>query len=145
MSAAAAIVSSVDFWKFIVPLLGAAIAWLTNEWRKRIADQYQRKEANYKELVRSLSGFYTGAANAASMKAEFLSQLNISWLYCPDEVIKKGYAFLATVHTDKIHMDEEKELAWGAFVLAIRVDILSRKLVRKTALTARDFRHFSSK
>lgn len=90
MSGVAAVVSSVDFWKFVIPLLGAVIAWFTNEWRKRIADQYQRKEASYRELVRSLPGFYGGAAHSASMKAEFLSQLNISWLYCPDEVLKNG-------------------------------------------------------
>ncbi len=94
MSAIAQILSSVDFWKFALPLLGAVIAWFINEWRKRLADQYQRKEANYRELVRSLRGFYVGAEGGAqNMKAEFLNQLNISWLYCPDEVIQKGYAY----------------------------------------------------
>lgn len=133
--------SSVDFWKFALPLLGAVIAWFTNEWRKRIADQYQRKEANYKELLRSLRGFYVGASNADELKGEFLNQLNIAWLYCPDDVIKKGYAFLDTVHTQKVSPDAEKESALGAFVAAIRCDLLSRKLVRNTKLSPADFRH----
>ena len=145
MTAVVEILSSVDFWKFAIPLLGAVIAWFTNEWRKRVADQYQRKEANYKELVQSLRGFYVGAASADSMKAEFLNQLNISWLYCPDEVIRKGYAFLDTVHAKKVHTDEEKENAMGAFVAAIRADLLSRSLVRSTALTAQDFKHLHAK
>lgn len=80
---------SVDFWKFAIPLLGAIVAWFTNEWRKRITDQYLRKEANYKELLKSLRGFYIGAANAQELKAEFLNQLNVAWLYCPDDVIQK--------------------------------------------------------
>src|SRR4029077_1955972 len=109
---------------------------VVNEWRKRVADEYQRKEANYKELLRSLRGFYIGAPNAESMKAEFLNQLNASWLYCPDEVIKKGYAFLDTVHAKQVNSDEEKETAMGAFVAALRADLLSRKLVRRTAMTA---------
>jgi hypothetical protein len=88
MIAVGGILTSVEFWKFAIPLLGAVIAWFTNEWRKRIVDQYQRKEANYKDLVRSLRGFYVGSENAEGRKPEFLSQLNISWLYCPDEVIK---------------------------------------------------------
>ena len=113
-----------------------------NEWRKRIADQYQRKEANYKELIRSLRGFYAGAANAEELKLEFLSQLNISWLYCPAAVIRKGCVFLDTVHTKQVHTDAEKELALGAFVAAIREDLLSRKLVRKSGLLAQDFKHF---
>ena len=78
------ILSSVEFWKFALPLLGAVVAWFANEWRKRIADQYQRKEANYKELLRSLRGFYVGASNANELKTEFLNQLNVAWLYCPD-------------------------------------------------------------
>jgi hypothetical protein len=144
MTTVVQILSAVDFWKFAIPLLGAVIAWFTNEYRKRVADQYQRKEANYKELVRSLRGFYDGAANASSMKAEFLNQLNISWLYCPDEVIRKGYAYVDTVHAKKVHTDEEKENAMGAFVAVIRTDLLSRQLVRNTALTAGDFRHLNA-
>ena len=139
------ILSSVDFWKFAVPLLGAIIAWFTNEWRKRIADQYQRKEANYKELFKSLRGFYVGAANAEALKADFLNQLNAAWLYCPDEVIKKGYAFLDTVHAKAAHTDDEKEAAMGAFVMTIRKDLLSRKLVRTTSLKASDFKHLNAR
>lgn len=145
MCAVKEVLSSVEFWKFAIPLLGAVIAWFTNEWRKRVADQYQRKEANYKELLRSLRGFYVSEAEAENMKAEFLNQLNASWLYCPDEVIKKGYDFLDTVHARKTHTDEEKENAMGAFVAAIRTDILSRKLVHSTALRASDFRHLNAK
>jgi len=139
------ILTSVEFWKFAVPLLGAVIAWFANEWRKRIADEYQRKEANYKDLVKSLRGFYVGAANADTLKAEFLNQLSTAWLYCPDKVIMKGYAFLDTVHAKEERTDIEKETAMGAFVAAIRNDLRSRRLVRGTALSASDFRHLIAK
>ena len=138
------VISSADFWKFAAPLLGAVFAWFINEWRKRLADQYQRKEANYKELLKSFRGFYVGAQNSETLKAEFLNQLNTAWLYCPDEVIKKGYAFLSTVHVKALHTDEQKEAAMGEFVLEIRKDLLSRKLVHSTALTASDFRHLNA-
>ena len=135
------ILSSVDFWKFALPLFGAVIAWFLNEWRKRLWEQYQRKEASYKELVRCIRGFYIGTENADHMRGEFLDQLNQCWLYCPDEVIKKGYAFLETVHTNQIHLDNVKEKAMGEFIAAIRRDLLSRSLVRHTNLTSGDFRH----
>ncbi len=131
--------SSVDFWKFALPLFGAVIAWFANEWRKRISEQYQRKEANYKELLRSLRGFYIGVSDADDLKREFIDQLNVAWLYCPDDVIKKGYVFLHTVHAQKVSPGAEKEAALGEFVAAIRCDLLSRKLVRKTKLSATDF------
>ncbi len=63
------VISSADFWKFAAPLLGAVFAWFINEWRKRLADQYQRKEANYKELLKSLRGFYVGAHHRGASKA----------------------------------------------------------------------------
>jgi len=141
MEATVAVLASAEFWKLALPLSGAVIAWYVNEWRKRLADQYERKEANYKDLIRALRGFYVGASNAAELKLEFLNQLNISWLYCPAEVIQRGYAFLDTVHTQQLHSDEQKELALGAFVAAIREDMLSRKLVRKSKLSAKDFKH----
>ncbi len=135
------IISSVDFWKFALPLLGAVFAWFANEARKRSWEQYQRKEASYKELVRCLQGFYVGAPDAAKLKAEFINQLNQCWLYCPDDVIKKGYAFLDTVHTQSKHSDAEKERGMGDFVAAIRRDLLSRTLTKTTDLTGSDFRH----
>ena len=106
------IISSVDFWKFVVPLMGAVVAWFLNEWRKRIWEQYQRKEDQYKILIRCLQGFYVGTANQ-QMKAKFLQQLNICWLYCPDEVIKKAYAFLDTVHAGKNQTDEISNFRLG--------------------------------
>ena len=132
---------SVDFWKFSAPLFGAVAAWFVNEWRKRIWEQYQRKEEAYKELLRCLDGFYVGVSNAQELKSDFLSHLNRCWLYCPDDVITKGYAFLDTVHASNPSSDEVKEKAMGDFVAAIRSDLLSRKLVRKTNLSGKDFRH----
>jgi hypothetical protein len=75
------------------------------------------------------------------LKAKFLSELNNCWLYCPDEVIKKAYAFLAKVHTDARYPDEVKENAFGELMVAIRKDLLCRKPVSSTQLSAKDFNH----
>jgi len=138
------IITSVEFWKFAAPLFGAIVAWFVNEWRKRIWEQYQRKEESYKELLRCLKGFYIGANNANELKAEFLTQLNRCWLYCPDDVILKGYAFLNTVHAKNVLSDEVKEKAMGDFVSSIRSDLLSRKLVKSTNLSGKDFKHLNA-
>ncbi|MEP1740260.1 MAG: hypothetical protein ABJI60_20745 [Kangiellaceae bacterium] len=136
--------SSVDFWKFSAPLFGATIAWFLNEWRKRFWEQYQRKEESYKELIRCIKGFYVGVPNSQELKSEFLNQLNKCWLYCPDEVILNGYAFLDTVHASNTQNDQTKEEAMGKFVASIRTDLLSRKLVRKTSLDSNDFKHLGT-
>jgi len=134
------IIASVDFWKFAAPLFGAVVAWFVNEWRKRIWEQYQRKEESYRELLRCLKGFYVGATNTNELKTEFLNQLNRCWLYCPDDVILKGYAFLNTVHAANPSPDEVKEKAMGNFVASIRSDLMSRKLVRSTKLSGKNFK-----
>ena len=136
------ILLSVHYWKFALPLFGAIIAWFANEWRKRLMEQYQRKEASYKNLVRSLRGFYEDDFSEEK-RAEFLDELNQCWLYCPDDVITRGYRFLDTVHTQQVSTDQVKEKAMGEFIAAIRRDLLSRKLVRKTTLTHDDFRRFT--
>ncbi|MDE2149259.1 MAG: hypothetical protein KGJ55_05370 [Gammaproteobacteria bacterium] len=136
-----AILESVDFWKFALPLSGAVVAWFVNEWRKRVLEQYQRKEERYRELVHCLRGFYVSAQGPDDLKGKFLDELNLCWLYCPDDVIRKAYAFLETVQAGRNEPDEVKEKAVGEFVSALRNDLLSRRLTRRTSLTAKDFRH----
>lgn len=135
---------SLDFLKFFLPLAGAAVAWFWNERRKRIAEEYERKEAKYAALIDSLQGFYVDAANTDTgrkLKAKFLTELNKSWLYCSDKVIKDAYAFLETVHTGAESTAAEKEEAVGQLVLSIREDLVSRKRVRTTNLSVKDFKH----
>lgn len=144
MDALKEILSATEFWKFVIPLLGAVLAWFLNEWRKRLWEQYTRKEDQYKQLLLCLRGFYIDTFDK-ELRADFLDQLNICWLYCPDEVIKKAYTFLETVNTNQKQNDLVKENAAGDFVLSIRRDLLSRKLVKKTKLLATDFKHLTAK
>jgi hypothetical protein len=136
--------ATLDFLKFFLPLAGAAFAWFWNERSRRISDEYERKEQKYAVLIECLQGFYShvsGGQRGRELKAQFLSELNKCWLYCPDEVIGKAYAFLEKVHTDGQYPDEMKERAVGELILAIRIDLLSRKPVRKTKLSPSDFKH----
>ena len=86
-------------------------------------------EESYKELLRTLRGFYV-TGHDAQLKSEFLHQLSLCWLYAPDEVIKKAYHFLSLVHTGATSNDHEKELAVGDLVSEIRNDLISRKIVK---------------
>ncbi len=129
-----------DFLKFFIPLAGGVIAWFFNERRKRAWEEYLKKEEHYRELLRTVRGFYV-ETNDPKLRDEFLEQLKQCWLYCPDEVITFGYMFLNSVHTKKVSTDEEKEGALGDFIVSIRRDLLSRKITRKTKLTSKDYQH----
>ncbi len=138
---------SFDDLKFYAPLvitflgwIGAICAWILNERRKSSESLYLRKEASYRELLLSLTGFYENAENREAKRAAFLDQLNLAWLYCPDDVIKNVYAFLNTVHTDRKEnpaAEEEKLNEIGELVSSIRKDLLSGKLVKKIGLLNR--------
>ena len=134
------IITSVEFWKFSAPIFGAIIAWGLNEWRKRVWEQHQRKEESYKALLHSLKGFYEGTEDSTKLKQEFLDQLNYYWLYCPDDVIEKGYGFLDSVQAQNKSSNEIQENRMGDFVASIRRDLLSQKLVKNTNLNGKDFK-----
>lgn len=136
-----------EFIKFFIPLAGAVVAWFLNEYHKQKTEEYLRKEARYVELLKTLKGFYdlnfVDNDEPLHLKNEFIEQLNRCWLYCPDEVIKKGYAFLATVHVDNISENLSKEEALGEFVLSIRKDLLSHSLLTRTKLSSIDFKIYT--
>ena len=126
-----------------VTFIGGFCLWWFNERSKRIYEEYKRKEEKYSEMVRSLRGFYVGLFNEA-LRNEFLNQLNLCWMYCPDQVVRKAYDFLLTVHTDRHCSDDEKEKAVGELILAIRKDLISRIPLRKTELKPGEFRHLTA-
>ena len=131
----------------LIPVIGAVVVfvsglvtWYLNQRSKRIYEEYARKEEKYSGLIRSLRGFYINSFDK-ELRNEFLNQLNLCWMYCPDEIIHKSYNFLLMAHTDQKHSDEEKEKAVGELMVAIRKDLISRKPLRKTNLKPEDFRH----
>ena len=132
---------SPSFLQFFLPLIGGVVAWFANERKKRAWEEYEKKEEHYHELMRTIKGFYVSTNNPI-LKDEFIEQLKQCWLYCPDDVIIKGYEFLNTVHTGHNSSDSEKELALGELIISIRKDLLSRKITRRSKLTPNDYKHF---
>lgn len=92
-------------------------------------EQYRRREKRYIKLLNSLTGFYQSTSDN-KLRSEFLAELNRCWLYCNDDVINRSYEFLNSVSENSTSSDEEKELALGNLVLAMRRDMLPRKFLR---------------
>lgn len=134
------ILKTPTFWAIIIPALIAVITFALTERNKLKWEQYKRKEQSYATLIKSIRGFYVNSQDK-ELKSRFIEQLNLCWLYAPDEVIKKGYDFLSTIHTGQKSTDEVKESALGDFVATIRKDLLEQRIVTKTKLTGKDYRH----
>lgn len=122
----------------LVTIGAGFITWGLNERSKRRFDDYTRRETRYVELIRTLRGFHVGTEEPDSKK-KFLAELELCWLYGSDDVVRAGYAFLATVKTGHVSTDEQKELAVGKLALAIRRDLMRRKPLKRTKLKAAEF------
>ena len=141
--------------QWLVPIVTAIVAaaggYFVREFDKRKereAEEYHRKEERYVNFINCLRGF-TVSAQDRELKEMFLNELNLAWLYCPDDVIKRANHFLFLVHTDRslddrLSTDEGKEEAFGELLLAVRKDLLSRKLVKQTTLNASDFKLYKA-
>ncbi|MEX2546631.1 MAG: hypothetical protein WD830_02435 [Chloroflexota bacterium] len=116
-----------------VPIVGSltviVVGWLLNERSKRNSAAYQRRERRYRNLLDAFRGFYEGEAGASDshrLRQRFLDEMTMAWLYCPDEAIRSGYAFLATLKLGAVHTAAERDAAAKRFVAALRRDLVGR-------------------
>lgn len=132
--------------KMISPTSGAicvtavltVTAWLVSDCQDRQFQLDQWKTERYHALVESARGFHVGADPSTSweLREEFIAQLDLCWVYCSDEVIRKAYQFVETVETGQISTEEEKERAFKGFIAEIRKEVVRDK----STLTWEEFR-----
>ncbi|KAA0876358.1 hypothetical protein [Nitrincola tapanii] len=142
------IASDIEFWKIMAPVLTVVVGWLLNEKArrqaeldKRIFEQRKKKEESYRILLKSSKGFSEGQEDAELLKLAFLDELQLCWLHASDDVIKKIYAFIDSVHTDSSEqIKAQKEHLFAEFVAALRNDTLSHKLIERSDLKSKDYR-----
>ena len=102
-----------DVFKVTIPVVVVVLGWLLNEYSKRQWERYKRKEDRYVALVESLEGFYVSVepTDAKEKKEEFLRQLRLCWLYCPDTVIHTSLRLSESCQHRGRESDIEKERA----------------------------------
>ncbi|MGR2788659.1 hypothetical protein ACUXZW_00195 [Bacillus subtilis] len=112
----------------VLTIFGGFFTWYLNERSKRNQEAYNRKEERYAELVKSIKGFYAMSENK-ELRSIFLDQVNLCWLYCPDQVICKLYNFLELL--EGISTEEQKLKALGEVFIEIRKDLIKDSKLNK--------------
>ena len=86
--------------------------------------QLEKKEACYRALVSSISGFSDAIPDPSKVQ-DIITHLDLCWLYASDEVINAAYDFAKLVHTDTGMAVSSKDRIdrIGRLVLAIRRDM----------------------
>jgi hypothetical protein len=124
----------------VVAIIAAVSGYLVREFDKRKereAEEYRRKEERYIDLLNSLSGMRATRSRAYLLK--FVTDYYLAWLYCPDGVLKRINDFLSLGNPERPSDEENNKRVFGELILAIRKDLLSRKLVKRTELTPSEF------
>ncbi len=134
---------TADFAQFFLPLAGAVVAWVVTRQRERLAEDYRRKEERYQALMLAVRGFHDPHAPTA-LRQKFFDEFYLCWLYCPDAVIEAGVRLVETIADGNPYTPDDRRAALGNFVLAIRKDLLSRKVVKRTELVPIQFRPFNA-
>ncbi len=122
-----------------MPLLAGVVLWHLNEKSKLELEKRVRRQERHEKLLTHLKGFYVFTENAKEDKEKFLEEWRLAFLYCSDDVIRSGNAFLDTVAADQKSSSEERGQMVREFVMALRRDIYG-----ETQLTTDDWRNYSS-
>ena len=127
----------------IIGIFGSSFVWAYNEWQKRNTKLVSEKEARYRILIKYIRSFGNESQDVKKAN-DFIIELQLCWMYCPDYVIYKGNIFIACI---KKNNQSETDNAKGEFVLEMRKDLIrSSKLFKlnpfkhvRTKLNATDF------
>ena len=108
---------------FITAVVGI-LTWGLTEWARRSNAKYLRKEQRYLKLIEGLKGY--DKPEDKELKKQFIHEINLCWLYCPNNVIRKANDLLRTLNDD--NLTEERVNAMSEFMLTIRKDALKRMM-----------------
>lgn len=117
----------------LLAVLAAAVTYACTEQAKLNADSYQRREERYQQLTASVTAFYITSTDLTKRR-QFLAELDRCWLYCSDDVLRACYQFVDSIKEGNKASDEDRRLLLGAFVVAMRKDLVSHKRVKQSSM-----------
>lgn len=132
-----------DFLKIAVPVLMAVVGWWATNAQRLRSEERVRREETYRVWLCRMDGLYKSTEDREK-KRLFLEQYRLAWLSCPDDVIQKANAFLATIESGSTSANQKEE-AMGDLLVAIRNDMRPPRFFvwSRNDLKGSDFRHYT--
>jgi hypothetical protein len=106
----------------LLTLLVSFTIWSLSERSKRIESKLKIKEERYMKLISSIQGFGDGTLDVQRAN-EFPNELNLAWIYCSDDVIKKCIVFIDILSIKENRKQADVNSAIGDILLSIRKDL----------------------
>jgi hypothetical protein len=132
-------VSWNDWLPLILFVFAAAlslITWGLTEWARRSTKRHLRKTERYVELIDLIENLMENKEKKPGdpdLRIKFIHQINLCWLHCPDDVIRKTTDLVSKFNNDGISL-EKKEEALSELMITLRKDVL-----KKTKLNNADY------
>jgi hypothetical protein len=123
----------------VLGLIVAAVTYSLTERARLEQESYSRREDRYTTLLESAAAFHVSATVDVGTRGQFLKELQLCWLYCPDEVLRAGYTFVDAVETGSTSTPVERARAMQALVIAIRQDLLTRSRPDESTMRAEEY------
>jgi hypothetical protein len=117
---------------------GAFLTHYLNVRRERTSTIFAHKRENYEILLGSIKGFWTAKSDKQEI---FISEVNRSWLYASDDVVRHSIRFLESCahYSSKgglsLFPTKEADKMIGLILVAMRKDLG----FKKTDLSASEF------
>ena len=135
----------------LLTIIGSVFIWSKTERNKKRQEIYQRKEERYARLIQTLGGFYNVTEEGDKLIDSFLTEANLCWLYCSDNVIKKLTEFIRLMAKDEetefksIERKRDESKLIGELILEIRKDLIQNNELEITSLKSGDFELYNVK
>ncbi len=132
-----------DMLKLLVPIVATFGLWYLNSELEFWRTQQLNKERNYRELVSTVRGFNVNGSSF-EQREKFVDQINQSWLYAPDTVIRLAYRFIGRSSVGANYTNFQRDSALGDLFLAMRHDMLQTGTTKHTSLSASDYKNLAA-
>lgn len=119
---------------FIFAAFASIIIWYLNERKRRSIQEYKQKEKRYIELIELIESLKENEKPSDNNRDKFLHQINLCWLYCPDNVVRKIADLISKLNNDNISL-EKKDMSMNDLMVSLRKDIR-----KKTKLNQDDYK-----
>jgi hypothetical protein len=122
------------------------LVWGFSEWAKRSNERFLQKEERYLKLIELIENLKENEKPGdPDLKIRFIHQINLCWLYCSDDVVRKTINLISKFNDDRVPK-EEKEKTVSELMISLRKDVLKIMPwnIRPTKLNQADYEKINS-
>jgi hypothetical protein len=110
---------------FATTIFLSILAWYLNERAKRSNKIYLQKETRYLELAELIENLKENEKPGdPDLKPKFIHQINLCWLYCPDNVVRMIIDLVSKFNNDASQNEREETIA--DLMVTLRKDLRKR-------------------